>query len=168
MKEKVINTPKEKSTITITSEIIQEFMVSVMDKITNMIESMITMQEAVIIICMTEDSDNRKEKLYACVEKIKSIIPKKETKAVNKDNKRKINEVAETTSDKKSDPDKIMEGNEEVAPAGYDTENSNTEYEQLQSVLDGEQIKGLDKHIILYKENKQKKRQNKVRKSTLK
>jgi len=138
VKEKVINTPKEKSTITITSEIIQEFMVSVMDKITNMIESMITMQEAVIIICMTEDSDNRKEKLHTYIEKIKSTMPKKETKAVNKDNKRKINEVAETTSDKKSDQDKIMKGNEEVEPVGYETENSNTEYKQLQSVLDRE------------------------------
>ena len=86
--------------------------------------------------------------------KIKSIMPKKETKAVNKDNKRKINEVAETTSDEKSDPDKIMKGNEEVEPVGYKTENSNTEYKQLHTVLDGEQIKGLDKYVILYKENK--------------
>ena len=44
-------------------------MVSVMDKITNMMESMIAMQEAVIIICITEDSDDRKEKLHTYIEK---------------------------------------------------------------------------------------------------
>ena len=42
MKEKVINTLKEKLTTTITSEITQEFIVSIIDKMTKMMESIIT------------------------------------------------------------------------------------------------------------------------------
>ena len=131
-----------------------------------MMESMIAIQEAVLTIYTTEGVNDRKEKSYTCTERIKRTIAKKENNSVDKDNKRKTNKVESTTSDEESNYDNInVEVEEQSNVRGYT--NLTTEYGQIESIFYKEQIKVLEKYVILHKEKLIKKRQGKVRKSLL-
>ena len=81
---------------------IKAMMLKMMDKITTIMDTVALMQEALLIMYVKEDGDEKKEKLKECAKKIIATIVSKPN-----ENKRKITEVA--TSDEEKTDEKITE-----------------------------------------------------------
>jgi len=91
-------------------------MISIMNRIAQMMESMVAMQEAIITLCITDDTIEYKQKLHSCVQKIKNTMSQKTNSSneTEKDNKRKIQKVDVTTSDKDSEHEQMEEEEDEA------------------------------------------------------
>ena len=76
-----------------------------MNRMVQIMESMMLMQEAIITLYTTDNTVEHKQKLHSCAQKIKSIMLQKinSLNETEKDNKRKIQEVDMTTSNKDSE-----------------------------------------------------------------
>ena len=119
------------------SALTQEFIMSMMTKMSQFIESITLLNESMLVIYTCKNEKEKKEYLKVCTAKIKWAA----TKTNEENNKRKINKIAETSD---------QEEEERVEEKTADMES---EAVQNESVSTKANLKGIEEYILKNKLN---------------